>query len=48
MIAHAVRRPVAVLMLFLGLVLVGWQARERLPVDLLPAINYPISRSSPT
>lgn len=41
MIAAAVRRPVAVLMLFLGLVLIGWQARERLPVDLLPAINYP-------
>lgn len=41
MIAAAVRRPVAVLMLFLGLVLIGWQARQRLPVDLLPAINYP-------
>lgn len=41
MITAAVRRPVAVLMLFLGLVLIGWQARQRLPVDLLPAINYP-------
>lgn len=41
MINAAVRRPVAILMLFLGLVLVGWQARQRLPVDLLPAINYP-------
>ncbi|MBK7045372.1 MAG: efflux RND transporter permease subunit [bacterium] len=41
MITAAVRRPVAILMLFLGLVLIGWQARQRLPVDLLPAINYP-------
>jgi HAE1 family hydrophobic/amphiphilic exporter-1 len=41
MITAAVRRPVAILMMFLGLVLIGWQARQRLPVDLLPAINYP-------
>ncbi|MBU8869906.1 MAG: efflux RND transporter permease subunit [Gemmatimonadales bacterium] len=40
-IQTAVRRPVAILMLFAGLVLVGFQARQRLPVDLLPAINYP-------
>lgn len=40
-IQSAVRRPVAVLMLFCGLVLIGLQARGRLPVDLLPAINYP-------
>ncbi|MFH2052841.1 MAG: efflux RND transporter permease subunit [bacterium] len=40
-IQTAVRRPVAILMLFSGLVLIGLQARERLSVDLLPAINYP-------
>lgn len=41
MIRVAVDRPVAVLMLFLGLVLIGVLAFGRLPVDLLPAINYP-------
>lgn len=41
MITAAVRRPVAILMLFAGLVLIGLQARQRLPVDLLPTINYP-------
>ncbi len=40
-IQTAVRRPVAILMLFAGLVLIGVQARQRLSVDLLPAINYP-------
>jgi HAE1 family hydrophobic/amphiphilic exporter-1 len=40
-IRTAVRRPVAVLMLFAGLVLIGVLALRRLPVDLLPAINYP-------
>ena len=40
-IQHAVRRPVAILMLFAGLVLIGFQARQRLSVDLLPSINYP-------
>jgi multidrug efflux pump subunit AcrB len=40
-IQTAVRRPVAILMLFAGLVLIGFQARQRLSVDLLPAINYP-------
>jgi len=40
-IASAVRRPVAIAMLFAGLALIGLQARERLPVDLLPSINYP-------
>ncbi len=40
-IAHAVRRPVAILMMFTGLVLIGILALKRLPVDLLPAINYP-------
>jgi HAE1 family hydrophobic/amphiphilic exporter-1 len=40
-IAGSVRRPVAVLMLFAGLVLLGWQGQRRLALDLLPAINYP-------
>ncbi len=40
-IQSAVRRPVAVIMLFAGLVLIGLKARERLAVDLLPTINYP-------
>ena len=40
-IQTAVRRPVAILMVFLGLVLIGFQARQRLSVDLLPSINYP-------
>ncbi len=40
-IQTAVRRPVAILMLFAGLVIVGIKARERLSVDLLPSINYP-------
>ena len=41
MIKTAVDRPVAVLMLFFGLVLIGALSFGRLPVDLLPAINYP-------
>ncbi|MCK4302766.1 MAG: efflux RND transporter permease subunit [Candidatus Eisenbacteria sp.] len=40
-IRAAVNRPVAILMIFAGLVLVGALALQRLPVDLLPAINYP-------
>ena len=40
-IQTAVRRPVAILMFFCGLVLIGIQARQRLSVDLLPSINYP-------
>lgn len=40
-IRSAVERPVTVLMLFAGLVLIGVLASRRLPVDLLPAINYP-------
>ena len=40
-ITTAVRRPVAILMLFTGLVLIGLKARQRLSVDLLPSINYP-------
>ena len=41
LIQAAVRRPVAILMLFAGLVIIGFKARERLSVDLLPSINYP-------
>ena len=41
MILQAVRRPVAVLMFFTGLVILGWQGKSRLALDLLPAINYP-------
>ncbi|HPF69575.1 MAG TPA: efflux RND transporter permease subunit [Candidatus Krumholzibacteria bacterium] len=40
-IQTAVRRPVAILMLFAGLVLIGAMAMKRLPIDLLPSINYP-------
>ena len=40
-IETAVRRPVAILMLFVGMMLIGYEARQRLPVDLLPSINYP-------
>lgn len=41
MIRTAVQRPVAVLMIFAGLVLIGVLSFGRLPVDLLPSINYP-------
>ncbi len=41
MIKGAVKRPVAVLMLFAGLVVIGLQSFDRLPVDLLPSINTP-------
>ncbi len=41
MIQAAVRRPVAVLMVFTGLVILGWLGKNRLALDLLPAINYP-------
>ncbi len=40
-IRTAVRRPVAILMVFLGLVLIGYRARQLLSIDLLPSINYP-------
>ncbi|MFO7654054.1 MAG: efflux RND transporter permease subunit [Candidatus Krumholzibacteriia bacterium] len=41
LIRSAVFRPVAVLMLFTGLVIIGAKAYSRLAVDLLPAVNYP-------
>ncbi len=40
-IKAAVRRPVAILMIFMGLVLIGYRARQLLSIDLLPSINYP-------
>ncbi|MCP4292526.1 MAG: efflux RND transporter permease subunit [bacterium] len=40
-IRTAVRRPVAILMVFLGLVLIGYRAKQLLSIDLLPSINYP-------
>ncbi len=39
--ALAVRRPVAVAMLFLAIVLLGVISFSRLPVDLLPDVSYP-------
>lgn len=41
MVRAAVRRPVATAMVFLGLVLIGGVSLGRIPVDLLPEINYP-------
>lgn len=41
MIRLAVRRPVATAMVCLGLMLIGAVSLERIPVDLLPEINYP-------
>ena len=41
MIRAAVRRPVATIMVFLGLMLIGVVSIRRIPVDLLPEINYP-------
>ncbi len=41
LIRKAVGRPVAVIMAFTGLVLLGWQGKNRLSLDLLPTINYP-------
>jgi HAE1 family hydrophobic/amphiphilic exporter-1 len=35
------RRPVAVWMLFLGVILLGLISYERLPIDLLPDVSYP-------
>jgi hydrophobic/amphiphilic exporter-1 (mainly G- bacteria), HAE1 family len=40
-IRTAVRRPVAILMIFMGMVLIGFRAKQLLSIDLLPSINYP-------
>src|SRR5690606_23422467 len=37
----AVRRPVAVAMFFLAVILVGLVSLRRLPIDLLPDVSYP-------
>ncbi|MBI4541013.1 MAG: efflux RND transporter permease subunit [Gemmatimonadetes bacterium] len=39
--AVAVRRPVAVAMLVLGVVLLGGMSLQRLPIDLLPDVSFP-------
>ncbi len=41
MIRFAIHRPVAVSMFFLALMLVGVVSFRKIPVDLLPSINYP-------
>jgi len=41
MLRAAIQRPVAVIMLFAALVLIGVLGWIRLPVDLLPSITYP-------
>jgi HAE1 family hydrophobic/amphiphilic exporter-1 len=35
------KRPVAVWMLFLGIILLGGISYARLPIDLLPDVSYP-------
>ena len=35
------KRPIAVTMVFLGLVLLGFLSWQRLPLELIPNINYP-------
>ena len=37
----SVRRPVAVAMLFLAVILLGLISYARLPIDLLPDVSYP-------
>ena len=39
--ASALKRPIAVTMFFLGLVLLGFLSWQRLPLELIPNINYP-------
>jgi HAE1 family hydrophobic/amphiphilic exporter-1 len=41
MLRHAIQRPIAVLMLFAALFLIGVISYVKLPVDLLPSITYP-------
>ena len=38
----AITRPVTILMLVLALVVLGLQSRSRLPVDLLPNVEFPL------
>ena len=37
----AVRRPVAVTMFFITLIVFGWKSYQQLPVNLMPNISYP-------
>jgi hydrophobic/amphiphilic exporter-1 (mainly G- bacteria), HAE1 family len=39
--AAALKRPIAVTMFFLGLVLLGFLSWQRLPLELIPNISYP-------
>ena len=41
MLRVVIQRPIAISMLFLALVLIGFLSYKRLPVDLLPSITYP-------
>ncbi len=41
MTKFALNRPVTVLMIFLAVVLLGFVSWQRLPLELLPSINYP-------
>jgi hydrophobic/amphiphilic exporter-1 (mainly G- bacteria), HAE1 family len=37
----AIRRPVAVAMFFVTLIVFGWKSYQQLPVNLMPNISYP-------
>ena len=37
----AIRRPVAVAMLFVSIIVFGWKSYQQLPVNLMPNISYP-------
>lgn len=37
----AIRRPVAMVMLFVTLIVFGWKSYQQLPVNLMPNISYP-------
>ena len=39
--ATAIRRPLATVMLFLALILLGQQAYTRMRVDRFPAVSFP-------
>jgi len=41
MIRLVIQRPIAIMMLFMALVLLGALSFQKLPVDLLPSITYP-------
>jgi len=37
----AIRRPVAMVMLFVTLIVFGWKSYQQLPINLMPNISYP-------